>query len=246
MKSSYILLTLSLVLSPALVAQGAAKGAAAKKAGNKKGGKNQPKDAPLMTETSGDLVDGGNYGRPWKRSMLDLRVGVYGGLLMPIGQASQVLNTGFGGSLLGSIETSFIKLPKSKIFEKTLLMYEFSYYKVKGTSVSSKIGQDTDADYVTNAGAIGKAFDVDFTPKFVLRFIPYLGVGLTNITSDTQTPIGTVHAVSGDVIMKYGVITAYDFDRRFQAIFVLDHYIYFEEKIGMSLRIGLGLTMMIF
>ncbi|MBV6493779.1 MAG: hypothetical protein LDLANPLL_01802 [Turneriella sp.] len=188
----------------------------------------------------------GNYGRPWKRSVLDLRVGLLGGPTIPVGQASKVLEVGWGGRLWASAETSFIKLPKSKIFENTLLIYEFSFYKVKGTSVSSKMGQDTDADYVTNAGAIGKAYDVQFSPKFIMRFIPYFGVGLTNITSDTKTPTGNIHAVSGDIIMKYGVATAYDFNQRWQALLTVDHYIYFEEKVGMSLRINLGVTMMIF
>lgn len=188
----------------------------------------------------------GNYGRPWKRSALDLRVGFLGGPIIPIGQASKVLETGWGGRLWASAETSFIKLPKSKVFENTLLIYEFSFYKVKGTSVSSKIGQDTDADFVTNAGAIGKAYDVQFSPKFVMRFIPYLGVGLTNITSDTKTPTGNIRAVSGDIIMKYGVAAAYDFNQRWQALLTLDHYIYFEKEVGMSLRINLGATMMIF
>jgi hypothetical protein len=209
------------------------------------------KDVKAKADTQPAVLPGeanaaNNYGRPWKRSQLDLRVGIYGGLLVPIGQASSVLNMGFGGSVWGSVETSFIKLPKSRIFENTLLMYEFSFYKASGTSVSSKIGQDTDADYVTNAGAIGKAYDVAFSPKFVMRFIPFVGVGLTNITSDTKTPTGIIHAVSGDIIAKYGFVTAYDFDHRWQAILVVDHYIYFEEKIGMSLRIGLGATMMIF
>lgn len=196
--------------------------------------------------TEGELSAANNYGRPWKRSMLDLRVGLYGPMSIPIGQASQVLNMGFGGSLWASAETSFIKLPKSKVFENTLLIYEFSFYKVTGTSVLSKVGQDTNADFVTNAGAIGKAYDVPFSPKFTLRFVPYLGFGLTNITSDTKTPIGNIRAVSGDIIMKYGFVTAYDFDRRWQAIMVIDHYVYFEEKIGMALRIGFGATMMIF
>lgn len=219
--------------------------AAGKKVNLKKpGAEADPAASDMALPADGD--SGNNYGRPWKRSQLDLRVGLYGPLLIPIGQASQVLNMGFGGSLWGSVETSFIKLPKSKIFANTLLMYEFSFYKATGTSVSSKIGKDTDADFVTNAGAIGKAYDVQFAPKFTLRFIPYLGFGLTNITSDTQTPIGTIHAVSGDIIIKYGFVTAYDFNRRWQAIMVVDHYVYLEEKIGMSLRVGFGATMMIF
>ncbi len=188
-----------------------------------------------------------NYARPWKRSQLDLRVGLLGGGIIPIGQASKVLETGWGGRLWASAETSFIKLPKSKIFENTLLIYEFSYYAVKGTSVTSKVGQDTDAYFVTNAGAIGKAYDVPFSAKFVMRFIPYFGVGLTNIASDTKLVTGQkIHAVSGDIIAKYGVAMAYDFDRRWQALMTIDHYIYFEEKVGMSLRINLGATMMIF
>jgi len=187
-----------------------------------------------------------NYGRDWKRSQLDLRVGLFGPMTIPIGIASQVLNMGFGGSFMVSAETSFIKLPKSKIFENTLLIYEFSIYLFKGTSVASKIGQDTDGEFVTNAGAIGKAYDVQFHPKFVLRFVPYLGFGLTNIKARTETPIGTNEAVSGDVILKYGFITAYDFNRRWQAIMVFDHFIYFEEKSGMALRLGFGATFMLF
>lgn len=219
--------------------------AAAKKKDLKKPGA-EPDSAASEVVQLGEGNEANNYGRAWKRSQLDLRVGLYGPLIIPIGQASQVLNMGFGGSLWGSIETSFIKLPKSRIFANTLLMYEFSFYKATGTSVASKIGKDTDADYVTNAGAIGKAYDVQFAPSFTLRFIPFVGAGLTNITSDTQTPVGTVRAVSGDIIAKYGFVAAYDFNRRWQAILVVDHYIYFEEKIGMSLRVGLGATMMIF
>lgn len=226
------------------VAKPQAKPAAKKAPLKKPGAESDPAAKDMVLPGEGNAAN--NYGRTWKRSQLDLRVGLYGPLIIPIGQASQVLNMGFGGSVWGSVETTFIKLPKSKIFENTLLMYEFSFYKATGTSVSSKVGKDTDADYVTNAGAIGKAYDVQFSPKFTLRFIPYLGFGLTNITSDTQTPIGTIHAVSGDIIAKYGFVTAYDFNRRWQAIMVVDHYIYFEEKIGMSLRIGFGATMMIF
>lgn len=233
-----------------LAAQGTPAKAATKpapKAALKKKDLKKPEPEPSASPTdpvSGDAAN--NYGRPWKRSQLDLRVGLYGPLMIPIGQASQVLNMGFGGSIWGSVETTFIKLPKSKVFENTLLMYEFSFYKVTGTSVLSKIGQDTNADFVTNAGAIGKAYDIQFSPKFVMRFIPYLGFGLTNITSDTQTVVGNVRAVSGDIIIKYGLVTAYDFNRRWQAIMVIDHYVYLEEKIGMSLRIGFGATMMIF
>ncbi len=241
-------------LSQSAYAQAAAKAPAAKapqkKAVAKKGA---TASAELTGANEADAVNVGelnaanNYGRPWKRSMLDLRVGLLGGSPIPIGQAGKVLEVGWGGRLWASAETSFIKLPKSKIFENTLLIYEFSFYKVKGTSVTSKIGQDTDADFVTNAGAIGKAYDVPFSPKFTMRFIPYLGFGLTNITSDTRLASGqTIRAVSGDIIMKYGVAAAYDFNRRWQALLTLDHYIYFEEKIGMSLRIGLGATMMIF
>ncbi len=249
-----LLIYASLLLFPVLIlAQGqpAAKSAAApapkkvtiKKPDAKGKGK---QDTPAEPIAEGELSAANNYGRPWKRSMLDLRVGLYGPMTIPIGQASQVLNMGFGGSLWASAETSFIKLPKSKIFENTLLIYEFSFYKVTGTSVLSKVGQDTNADFVTNAGAVGKAYDVPFSPKFTLRFVPYFGFGLTNITSDTKTPIGNIRAVSGDIIMKYGFVTAYDFDRRWQAIMVIDHFVYFEEKIGMALRIGFGATMMIF
>lgn len=226
-------------------APGAVKPLPQKKIGLKKpGAESDPAAKDMVLPGEGNKTN--NYGRVWRRSQLDLRVGLLGGLLVPIGQASQVLELGFGGTLWGSVETTFIKLPKSKIFENTLLIYEFSFYKVKGTSVSSKIGQDTDADYVTNAGAIGKAYDVQFSPTFVMRFIPYLGFGLTNITSDTQTPTGTIRAVSGDIIAKYGLAAAYDFNRRWQALMTIDHYIYFEEKIGMALRINLGATMMIF
>lgn len=221
----------------------AAKKVAIKKPDSKGKGKQETAPDPVP---DGELNAANNYGRPWKRSMLDLRVGLLGPMMIPIGQASQVLNMGFGGSVWASAETSFIKLPKSKIFENTLLIYEFSFYKATGTSVLSKVGQDTNADFVTNAGAIGKAYDVAFSPKFTLRFVPYLGFGLTNITSDTKTPIGNIRAVSGDIIMKYGFVTAYDFDRRWQAIMVIDHFVYFEEKIGMALRIGFGATMMIF
>jgi hypothetical protein len=250
-------LLLSLVLAAAttqvIVAQAAAKPAAPKPA-PKKGELKKPtgkdtkkEETPPEQEFTGQQNAANNYGRPWKRSQLDLRVGLLGGPIIPIGQASKVLETGWGGRLWASAETSFIKLPKSKIFENTLLIYEFSFYKVKGTSVTSKIGQDTDADFVTNAGAIGKAYDVPFSPKFVMRFVPYFGLGLTNITSDTKLASGqTVRAISGDIIVKYGVAAAYDFDRRWQALLTLDHYIYFEEKIGMSLRINLGATMMIF
>ena len=237
------------VFLASLYAQGAAAKPAAKAALKKKdlkkpGAESDPAAKDMALPGEGNAAN--NYGRPWRRSQLDLRVGLYGPLMMPIGQASQVLNMGFGGSVWGSVETTFIKLPKSKIFENTLLMYEFSFYKVTGTSALSKIGQDTNADFVTNAGAIGKAYDVQFSPTFVMRFVPFLGFGLTNITSDTQTVVGTLRAVSGDVIAKYGFVTAYDFNRRWQAIMVVDHYIYFEEKIGMSLRIGFGATMMIF
>lgn len=230
--------------APAPAAKPVAK-PAGKKVGLKKPGAESDPAAQDMA-LPGEGNNANNYGRVWKRSQLDLRVGLLGGFLLPIGQASQVLNLGFGGRLWASVETTFIKLPKSKIFENTLLIYEFSFYKATGTSVSSKIGQDTDADYVTNAGAIGKAYDVQFSPTFVMRFVPYVGFGLTNITSDTQTPTGTIRAVSGDIIAKYGFATVYDFNRRWQAIMTIDHYIYFEEKIGMSLRIGLGATMMIF
>ncbi|MBX3722275.1 MAG: hypothetical protein KF713_10600 [Turneriella sp.] len=219
---------------------------AGKKVGLKKPGAESDPAAQDMA-LPGEGNNANNYGRVWKRSQLDLRVGLLGGFLLPIGQASSVLELGFGGTLWGSVETTFIKLPKSKIFENTLLIYEFSFYKVKGTSVLSKIGQDTDADYVTNAGAIGKAYDVQFSPRFVMRFIPYLGFGLTNITSETKTAYGaTIRAISGDIIAKYGFATVYDFNRRWQAIMTIDHYIYFEEKIGMALRINLGATMMIF
>lgn len=238
-------LVLFILLPWALIAQGKAKPAAKKKTAIKKTAEKTPEEEqPASVLTAPTSLN--NYARPWKRSQLDLRVGILGGGIIPIGQASKVLETGWGGRFWASAETSFIKLPKSKIFENTLLIYEFSYYKVKGTSVSSKIGQDTDADFVTNAGAIGKAYDVPFSPKFVMRFIPYFGFGLTNITSDTKTPIGNVRAISGDIIAKYGVAAAYDFDRRWQALMTIDHYIYFEEKIGMALRINLGATMMVF
>lgn len=223
-------------------AKAPAKKAATKKDANEKG-MVQPEAAPAP----GGQNAANNYGRPWRRSMLDLRVGLLGGSPIPIGQANRVLAPGFGGTFWASVETSFIKLPKSKIFENTLLIYEFSFYKVKGTSVTSKIGQDTDADFVTNAGAIGKAYDVPFSPKFVMRFIPYFGFGLTNIASDTRLANGmNIRAVSGDVILKYGVGAAYDFNRRWQALLTLDHFIYFEEKIGMALRVNLGATMLIF
>ncbi len=225
-------------------AKAPAKKVALKKPDPKKKGKEEP---PAEVVTEGELSAANNYGRPWKRSMLDLRVGLLGGPIIPIGQAGDVLEVGWGGRFWASAETSFIKLPKSKIFENTLLIYEFSFYKVKGTTVTSKIGQDTDADFVTNAGAIGKAYDVPFSPKFVMRFVPYFGFGLTNIASDTKLASGqTIRAVSGDIIMKYGVAAAYDFNRRWQALLTIDHYIYFEEKIGMALRINLGATMMIF
>lgn len=230
--------------APAVPAKPVAKPAGRKVGLKKPGAESDPAAKDMVLPGEGNNTN--NYGRVWRRSQLDLRVGLLGGFLIPIGQASQVLNLGFGGRLWASVETTFIKLPKSKIFENTLLIYEFSFYKATGTSVSSKIGQDTDADYVTNAGAIGKAYDVQFSPTFVMRFVPYVGFGLTNITSDTQTPTGTIRAVSGDIIAKYGFATVYDFNRRWQAIMTIDHYIYFEEKIGMSLRIGLGATMMIF
>lgn len=231
--------------APAPAAKPAARPAGKKVGLKKPGAESDPaaKDMALPDAEKG----ADNYGRVWKRSQLDLRVGLLGGMLLPIGQASQVLDIGFGGRLWGSVETSFIKLPKSRIFQNTLLIYEFSFYKVSGTTVLSKIGQDTSADYVTNAGAIGKAYDVQFSPRFVMRFIPYVGFGLTNITSDTKTAYGaTIRAVSGDIIAKYGFATVYDFNRRWQAILTIDHYIYFEEKIGMSLRFNLGATMMIF
>jgi hypothetical protein len=231
--------------SPAKPAAPAAKKAAAKKPAPK--AKDEQGNLAPENLATGEPSAANNYGRPWKRSQLDLRVGLLGGPIIPIGQAGKVLETGWGGRLWASAETSFIKLPKSKIFENTLLIYEFSFYKVKGTSVTSKIGQDTDADFVTNAGAIGKAYDVPFSPKFVMRFVPYFGLGLTNIASDTKLASGqTIRAVSGDIIVKYGVAAAYDFDRRWQALLTLDHYIYFEEKVGMALRINLGATMMIF
>lgn len=211
----------------------------------KPGAESDPAAKDMALPPEGNSAN--NYGRTWRRSQLDLRVGLLGGMMIPISQASQVLDLGFGGRLWASVETTFIKLPKSKIFENTLLIYEFSFYKVTGTSVLSKIGKDTNADYVTNAGAIGKAYDVQFSPTFVMRFIPYLGFGLTNITSDTKTAYGAnIRAVSGDIIAKYGFATVYDFNRRWQAIMTVDHYIYFEEKIGMALRINLGATMMIF
>ena len=147
--------------APAPVAKPVAKPQAkpvAKKAPLKKpGAESDPAAKDMVLPGEGNAAN--NYGRTWKRSQLDLRVGLLGGMMLPIGQASQVLNMGFGGSVWGSVETTFIKLPKSKIFENTLLMYEFSFYKATGTSVSSKVGKDTDADYVTNAGAIGKAYD---------------------------------------------------------------------------------------
>lgn len=250
-KFSALALLLALTHALPLFAQGQPAStlkAVPKKADGKKNSKDAKKEeAPPADSLSGEQSAANNYGRDWKRSLLDLRVGLLGGPMIPIGQSGDVLNTGLGGRLWASAETSFIKLPKSKVFENTLLIYEFSFYKVKGTSVLSKIGQDTDADYVTNAGAIGKAYDVPFSPRFVMRFIPYLGFGLTNITSDTRTAYGsTIRAVSGDIIMKYGVAAAYDFNRRWQALLTLDHYIYFEEKIGMALRINLGATMMIF
>ena len=252
-RKNLLITLLALALPAAVIAQGTAKApakAVAKKAPAKKAGKPDEKGTQNSDEAALALGQPGaanNYGRAWKRSQLDLRVGLLGGMPLPIGQASRVLEIGFGGRFWASAETSFIKLPKSKIFENTLLIYEFSFYKVKGTSVTSKIGQDTDADFVTNAGAIGKAYDVPFSPKFVMRFVPYFGFGLTNITSDTKLASGqTIRAVSGDIIMKYGVAAAYDFDRRWQALLTIDHYIYFEEKIGMSLRFGLGATMMIF
>lgn len=244
-----IIVFILLLSAAAVYTQGAAKPgpkAAAKKAPLKKpGAESDPAAKDMVLPGEGNAAN--NYGRVWRRSQLDLRVGLLGGFMVPIGQASQVLSLGFGGRIWGSVETTFIKLPKSKIFENTLLIYEFSYYKVKGTSALSKIGQDTDADYVTNSGAIGKAYDVQFSPSFVMRFIPYLGFGLTNITSDTKTAYGaTIHAVSGDIVAKYGLGMAYDFNRRWQALMTVDHYIYFEEKIGMALRINLGATMMIF
>gem|GEM_PF-3387524 len=227
------------------VAKPQAKPAAKKAPLKKPGAESDPAAKDMVLPGEGNAAN--NYGRTWKRSQLDLRVGLLGGMMLPIGQASQVLNLGFGGSLWASVETTFIKLPKSKIFENTLLIYEFSFYKATGTSVLSKIGQDTNADFVTNAGAIGKAYDVQFSPTFVMRFVPYLGFGLTNITSDTKTAYGAnIRAVSGDIIAKYGFATVYDFNRRWQATMTVDHYIYFEEKIGMALRINLGATMMIF
>ena len=245
------LLCLAQLMLPALWAQAKpAAPAPAKKVAIKKPdakAKGKVEEPPADALTPSELSAANNYGRPWKRSMLDLRVGLLGGPIVPIGQAGDVLEVGWGGRFWASAETSFIKLPKSKIFENTLLIYEFSFYKVKGTTVTSKIGQDTDADFVTNAGAIGKAYDVPFSPKFVMRFVPYFGFGLTNITSDTKLASGqTIRAVSGDIIMKYGVAAAYDFNRRWQALLTIDHYIYFEEKIGMALRINLGATMMIF
>ncbi|MCX7633877.1 MAG: hypothetical protein N2Z22_11155 [Turneriella sp.] len=196
--------------------------------------------------TPGQLSAANNYGRPWRRSQLDLRVGLLGGAPIPVGIASRVLEVGYGGAFWASVETTFIKLPKSKVFENTLLLYEFSFYKVKGTSVSSKIGQDTDADFVTNAAGVGKAFDVPFSPKFIMRFIPYFGLGLCNITSDTRLANGmNIRAVSGDVILKYGVGFAYDFNRRWQALMTVDHFVYFEEKTGMAIRINLGVTMQV-
>ncbi|MFO1470630.1 MAG: hypothetical protein U1F27_06290 [Turneriella sp.] len=249
MKKICLIFLSSFMVAHGLLAQGAGKPApkpAGKKAQLKKpGAESDPAAKDMALPGEGDAAN--NYGRTWKRSQLDLRVGLLGGLLVPIGQASQVLGLGYGGRIWGSVETTFIKLPKSKVFENTLLIYEFSYYKVKATSALSKIGQDTDADYVTNSGAIGKAYDVQFSPKFVMRFIPYLGFGVTNITSDTKTAYGaTIHAVSGDIVAKYGLGIAYDFNRRWQALMTVDHYIYFEEKIGMALRINLGATMMIF
>lgn len=231
--------------APAVPAKPVAKPAGKKVGLKKPGAESDPAAKDMVLPGEGNNTN--NYGRVWRRSQLDLRVGLLGGFLIPIGQASQVLDLGFGGRLWGSVETSFIKLPKSKIFQNTLLIYEFSFYKVTGTSALSKIGSDTDADYVTNAGAIGKAYDVQFSPTFVMRFIPYLGFGLTNITSETKLASGqTVRAVSGDIIAKYGFAAAYDFNRRWQALITIDHYIYFEEKIGMALRINLGATMMIF
>lgn len=224
----------------------AAKPAPAAPAAKKADLKKPDAKADAKPETDPAPPAGNPYGRSWKRSALDLRVGLYGPMTVPIGIASSVLNLGWGGSFIASAETSFIKLPKSKVFENTLLMYEFSIYKFTGKSVLSKIGEDTEGEFVTNAGAIGKAYDVQFHPKFVLRFVPYLGFGIANIKARTTTPIGSSDAVSGDVILKYGFITAYDFNRRWQAILVVDHYIYFEEKSGMALRIGLGGTFMIF
>lgn len=240
--ATFLLVSLSLNMAYAQAAKPVTPAPAAKKVDLKKpDAKTEEKSATELAQPAGNP-----FGRPWKRSILDLRVGLYGPMTIPIGIASSVLNIGFGGSFIASAETSFIKLPKSKIFENTLLMYEFSIYKFTGTSVSSKIGKDTDGEFVTNAGAIGKAYDVQFHPKFVLRFVPYLGFGISNIKSRTETPAGLIEAVSGDVILKYGFITAYDFDRRWQAILVVDHFIYFEEKSGMALRIGLGGTFMIF
>lgn len=234
-----------LMAAPATPAKPVAKPAGKKIGLKKPGAESDPAAKDMVLPGEGN--ESNNYGRVWRRSSLDLRAGLLGGMLVPIGQASQVLDIGFGGRLWGSVETSFIKLPKSKIFQNTLLIYEFSFYKVSGTTALSKIGTDTDADYVTNAGAIGKAYDVQFSPRFVMRFIPYLGFGLTNITSETKLASGqTIRAVSGDIIAKYGVAAAYDFNRRWQALFTIDHYIYFEEKIGMALRINLGATMMIF
>lgn len=243
-----IALVLAILAVSPLLAQAAkapAKKAALKKEGSQKATEkgNLPQDPVAPSQP----VPNNNFGRPWRRSILDLRVGLLGGSPIPIGQASRVLAPGFGGTFWASVETSFIKLPKSKIFENTLLIYEFSFYKVKGTSVTSKIGQDTDADFVTNAGGVGKAYDVPFSPKFVMRFIPYFGLGLTNIASDTRLASGqTIRAVSGDVILKYGVGAAYDFNRRWQALLTVDHFIYFEEKTGMALRVNLGATMLIF
>jgi hypothetical protein len=157
------------------------------------------------------------------------RLGLLGGLMLPVGEVGSVMKAGFGGSVFGDLAVPLSFLRESGLVLRGGLMLGYSSVSSENTGFDAKVGLVPILVYAD----LGYPLDFGLTPS--LR----IGFGGTSVSLKDQSGGGN-DASSFDATLQIGAAFGYSPFKNVEFLLNTGYAILFEEVNGSFVYLTLG------
>jgi hypothetical protein len=162
-------------------------------------------------------------------SRFEPRLGILGGLMLPVGDVGSVMKAGFGGSAFGDLAIPLSFLSEKGLLFRGGLSLGFSAASSENTGFDAKVGMVPIVIYAD----LGYALDFGLVPS--LR----IGFGGTSVSLKDQSGGGN-DASSFDATLQIGAAFGYSPFRDVEFQFNTGYALLFEEVNGSFVYLALG------